>query len=579
MKRFLLLLLLFPAPALAQDTTVRVLTLAHLHQIQLTPNNPAASTRTCPTCSPHPANPITITAAGARLVIGKTHPVELFADGSFELQAAQQRPQLLIGKLHITAAHNELLLRLTLPMERYVANVLNGETAPDEPLESLKAMAIVARTYATGNHAHKAEGFDLCDDTHCQVARWATPRPLVAQAVRETAGETLWYQRARAHVFFHQQCGGMTADARDVWPSEATSNLPYLRPHRDIYCVKRNNSEWSSEVRPADLHAALAASGIQADGPPTITDRTAYGRARTITIGNTEIPANTFRIAVDRSLGWNIIKSDWYEIETRGDTIAFHGRGSGHGVGLCQIGAAEMASEGLDATAILNEYFPGTTVGITANDRGWITRQTGRLTIIATTESDFQRVIPIANAAWQRAQSQFPAAGPPHIIIRIYPSVELFRQATNEPGYTAASTQANEISLEPLSILTQKSLLTPVLEHEFLHTLIESESTPATPLWLREGLAEALSQRPLHATSAAWPVAKIDQQLAHPASQAAANEAHTQAGLRVREYIRRYGLPTVRQWLRSGVPNSVLVVSFSLPAPTPHPHASHPNRR
>lgn len=579
------------------DITVRVLTLAHLHQIQLTPLDQAASLRTCSTCAPHTArSAITLTASAAELSLSLTpgspssRSTEIFADGGFRLVAPQQPPLLLIGKLHITASANQLLVRLTLPMERYVVGVLNGETAPDEPLESLQAMAIVTRTYAvTNRRRHPGEGFDLCDDTHCQVVRFTAARPLVEQAVNDTAGETLWYQRAPATVFFHQHCGGMTADVRDVFQNEHTAPAPYLRAHRDIYCVRKSSAEWESEVRLADLEDALSHSGIKADltdNKLAVAAHTETGRVRTLTLGSATIPANTFRLAANRALGWTTIKSDWYEIETRGDTVSFHGRGSGHGVGLCQIGAAEMAREGHDAPSILAEYFPGTNLGVTASDRGWLTQKTPPFSISAVNPSDLQRALPTANVAWQQASARFPSAPiTTPLTVRTFPTVELFRQSTNQPGWVAASTQGKIISLEPLTVLQQKHLFASVLEHEFLHVLVESECTPTTPLWLREGIVEALSEQHLHATSAAWLTARLDRQLAQPASHVSAIEAHTQAGLRVSEYIRRYGLPAVRQWLHSGVPANVLAASFALPgnsrnnaALPPHPHARHANR-
>jgi hypothetical protein len=104
-------------------------------------------------------------------------------------------------------------------------------------------------------------------------------------------------------------------------------------------------------------------------------------------------------------------------------------------------------------------------------------------------------------------------------------------------------------------------------------------------LWLREGLVEALSNKPLRANSAAWTIDRLEQQLRAPASQTASAEAHTQAGIRVQEYLRRYGLPGVRQWLRSGVPASVFATSFVIPgngrqtaAMASNTHTRHANR-
>jgi stage II sporulation protein D len=70
------------------------------------------------------------------------------------------------------------------------------------------------------------------------------------------------------------------------------------------------------------------------------------GRAVLVPTGGTEISAEGFRLAVDERLGWNKIPSTWFEVSREGDRFLFHGRGWGHGVGLCQKGTAVMAEEG-----------------------------------------------------------------------------------------------------------------------------------------------------------------------------------------------------------------------------------------
>ena len=75
-----------------------------------------------------------------------------------------------------------------------------------------------------------------------------------------------------------------------------------------------------------------------------------------------DIDANKFRYAVDRRLGWQQIKSNLYSIEHQKDSWVFSGRGLGHGVGLCQIGAAVMAVKGFAAVDIVRHYFPGADV-------------------------------------------------------------------------------------------------------------------------------------------------------------------------------------------------------------------------
>ena len=115
----------------------------------------------------------------------------LILSGRFRMQSAGEEPVIATGKWIITSQHDGLRVLLTVPSESYVIAALSGEAAPDEPIASLKAMAISMRTFALANaNRHQSEGFGLCDSTHCQALRLGKPRPEVEQAVRETAGET-----------------------------------------------------------------------------------------------------------------------------------------------------------------------------------------------------------------------------------------------------------------------------------------------------------------------------------------------------------------------------------------------------
>ena len=185
---------------------------------------------------------------GLRLSSGTTVK-QLSLSGSFRMQAGASDPQEIsaAGRWTIAWQRDGLRVLLTLPSENYVIAALNGEAAPDEPMASLKAMAISIRTFALVNaNRHSAEGFGLCDSTHCQALRLGKARPEVERAVRETAGETLWFGGQRAHVYYTQHCGGMSEAASDVWPAEQAS---YLAGNRaDPYCLRRSPAEWHARI-------------------------------------------------------------------------------------------------------------------------------------------------------------------------------------------------------------------------------------------------------------------------------------------------------------------------------------------
>ncbi len=169
---------------------------------------------------------------------------ELFAGGKLKITDKESRDEKsATGLWHLRSNDDGIDVVLTLPSERYVAAVLNAETMGDEAPEALRALAIVARTYAlNGSHFSAPSphlSADLCDSTECQAMRTGPVSTAIESAVRDTAGETLWFEGRRAEVFFSEHCGGMTEDAATVWPR--LHGATYLPSHADPYCLRRGN--------------------------------------------------------------------------------------------------------------------------------------------------------------------------------------------------------------------------------------------------------------------------------------------------------------------------------------------------
>ncbi len=123
-----------------------------------------------------------------------------------------------------------------------------------------------------------------------------------------------------------------------------------------------------------------------------------------------------------------------------GGMLIFDGSGYGHGVGLCQAGAEEMASEHKSTADILGFYFPGTSVRIGPDDNGWQVTHTPSLTV-----HSIQIESPVETGkletTWRQANQRFPSHKTLHPEITFAPSTELFRQMTSQPGWALASTQ------------------------------------------------------------------------------------------------------------------------------------------
>lgn len=305
-------------PAHGARSTLRVgmWTLWHDHELKLIPAGPdrKITLHICAQCAaPAFASPVILRAADNTLVIvgsGKTGPVDhVTLDGAVILSAHNEIVTL-HDPLKITARDGVLIIAVTLPIESYVERVVASESGPADSRESLKALAIVVRTFAL-HEPHGHVDYDLCDSTHCQLLRWSgeSERRATAHAATfATAGETLWFHGDRALAYFNKDCGGHTASPSEIWPRARPA--PYLPSQPDRFCAT-GGSEWAATIKRADLASALAAHGLARPGwqSLTVARRSQSGRAISVRLDSTEISAEDFHLALGQSLGWNKIPS------------------------------------------------------------------------------------------------------------------------------------------------------------------------------------------------------------------------------------------------------------------------------
>ena len=240
-----------------------------------------------------------------------------------------------------------------LPIEVYVARVLVGEAEPNAPEATQQALAIAIRTYAVFNAGrHAKDGYDLCDATHCQV-----PRPANANSRRAalaTAGRILTYQGSAAEIFYSASCGGRSESVSDAW---GTPSRSYLRSVKDD--VHEDDMEWTLSLPMADLQTALERSGREGRlKNVAIARRSKSGRAaflKVLGMRPDRISGDQLRAAV----GFARLRSTAFSVKKEHDTVVFTGRGYGHGVGMCVIGAGRRARRGETTTDILKHYYPG----------------------------------------------------------------------------------------------------------------------------------------------------------------------------------------------------------------------------
>lgn len=270
-------------------------------------------------------------------------------------------------------------------LEAYVAATALSEITPvsesaDTVARIYDVQTIVARSYALAHLGrHRAEGFDLCDTTHCQLyepARLASSRfaDEVRRATARTAGRVLTYgagpaSPANPHspidALFHADCGGHTTSPQQVW---GTAGLPYLRPESDEVPTVKHRA-WSLTLTRFDLAKALDAETRTAVGDRVksvvLEGTDSSGRVSRVTVSGTDrrvtLRSDDFRNVVNKRLGARAVMSTRFRMSRspNGADYVLNGTGFGHGIGLCQVGALAHARRGENAADILAAYFPG----------------------------------------------------------------------------------------------------------------------------------------------------------------------------------------------------------------------------
>jgi len=231
------------------------------------------------------------------------------------------------GKLIINARSQALQPVVSMDLELAVASVVAAESPPAAPLEALKAQAVVARSYYVAGAQHR--DFNFCDTTHCQFLRQPPAENSPAwQATRQTAGLVLAYEGSTLAAMYTASCGGRTHSLADI--GVKARGYPYF-PVECKYC-QRNPQAWSTELSSQQAEALL------------------------------KHPGERQRLAIGRSQGWNAVPGNNYRATMDGDRVLLSGAGKGHGVGLCQRGAAGMAADGATFQEILAHYYPSTTI-------------------------------------------------------------------------------------------------------------------------------------------------------------------------------------------------------------------------
>jgi SpoIID/LytB domain protein len=400
----------------------------------------------------------------------------------------------------------------SIPLETYVARVLAGEAARDSPPGALEALAVAIRTFALSNRGrHRADGFDLCDQTHCQVVRTATA--VTERATQATAGQALYFEGELASIYYSASCGGRTSRPSLVWPGAA--DPPYLPSQFDAAC--EGQPEWEAEIRASDLHRALTTAAFKGSlRSARVAARDDSGRVAKIRLdGMTpgEISAQDLRIAIGQTGGMPSVQSATFELRQIGDVYRFTGHGYGHGVGLCVIGSVNMAASGATAAAILGQYFPGTTIGPSGPKLTAVPAATPASARATTTvspnpapppppaavpapsrpeivfwgeENDRDALIKLASTARDDLSAALGVPTPMRLTVRVHQSASTYERATSQPWFTLGAVAGGEIHLTSVVSLRDRGMLERTLRRQIAHVLT-APALAARPRWVQDG--------------------------------------------------------------------------------------------
>ncbi len=288
------------------------------------------------------------------------------------------------------------------------------------PIEALKAQAIIARSYALANiNSHASEGFNLCDTTHCQVYGGYDNENIATNlAVDETRGQYITYNGNIISANYHSNSGGITEDSGNAW----SQSLPYLSSVEDDFSNNAPNSSWTFSLSVSDIQSKLTSSGIDLGqiNNIVILETTDANRVLSLKIEGSKDEIIITGSQLRSILGATALKSTWFTVSKKGGkedlkvyvvsgnstfpkeidlgnayikdsgqaisvnrsavnrarglnesiqlkstystdptSFVFNGRGYGHGVGMSQYGAREMANQGYNYEDIITHYYRG----------------------------------------------------------------------------------------------------------------------------------------------------------------------------------------------------------------------------
>lgn len=277
---------------------------------------------------------------------------DLLLKGKFLLKAVSpaSAQQLYSGELKIGIQHGVLEIINYVDFDAYIAGVVEAEAGSGTEMEFYKAQSVLCRTYAIKNwERHLNEGFNLCDDTHCQVFHGISDdNPEIINAVLSTHNVVVTDKNYNLiTAAYHSNSGGETQEADEIWPGDHD----YLLAIIDPFSEDQPNFSWKENLDIEIWKGYLMARGIDPEGFSDNQLMIKQDHRKIYFI----LEEDSLRIPeIRQDLGF---RSAFFNMYLSGDTINIEGKGYGHGIGFSQEGGMKMAKEGFSYEDILHYYY------------------------------------------------------------------------------------------------------------------------------------------------------------------------------------------------------------------------------
>lgn len=277
------------------------------------------------------------------------------------LQSGDEKAALQVsGSVQLVRRGKGVLVINQVDLEEYVKGVVPAEVNSAWHPEMLKVQAVAARTYALYQHMLSASrDYDVAASIQDQVYRGRQGIDArVEQAVESTRGLVVTHQGAPIYAAFSSTAAGITEDAVVVW----SKDLPYLKGVECPFDVESPYYQWKASFKIDTLEKNLRQQGFAVGTIATLTPL-AYsraGRVATLRILHSKGELILRGEELRKAVGYTVVPSTQFTIESIGREVMLTGYGAGHAVGLCQWGAKELAELGYSFSSILRYYYPGT---------------------------------------------------------------------------------------------------------------------------------------------------------------------------------------------------------------------------